>query len=154
MSDMQLLYGHALHGAWGPWQTCSDMLGGGVGPLLDSTAVQSMHALNTRNKKPSLSACSTSSWPPYPGCAAQASQQGCVDHSHTSVNVGVVNLGHALLVRAGDEVLLDVPDVSEILDVSVVCARLMVVRRWCNEDMALQKKKRHGWCTPQTPTAM
>ena len=49
-----------------------------------------------------------------------------MDHCDAAVDVGVVNFWHALLVGARHQVLLYRPDVSEVLDVAIVCVAMIV----------------------------
>ncbi len=58
---------------------------------------------------------------PYPCLSPQATQQCCMNHSDTSINIGVVYLWNTLLVSSTHQVLLYGAYVSEILDISVVC---------------------------------
>jgi hypothetical protein len=55
----------------------------------------------------------------HAGLAAQAAQHGGVDGRDGAVHVGVVHRGHAVALRARDQVLLNGADRAEVCHVAV-----------------------------------
>ena len=57
----------------------------------------------------------------HPGLAAQAAEDGGVNGGHAAIYIGIIHARDGVAVCARHEVVLDQPDVAQVLHVSVLC---------------------------------